>query len=129
MSVKLTVFYDGFCPLCVAEMSRLRKLDNKGVIRLVDVQQQEQMANFSEINKESALNILHGIDDNGRILKGLDVTCLAWHLVGRGWLVAPLRWPLVKGIADRVYLWFAPNRYRISGLLTGRQRCTQCGIK
>ncbi|MDF5119601.1 DUF393 domain-containing protein, partial [Vibrio parahaemolyticus] len=47
----------------------------------------------------------------------------AWQLVGRGWLYAPLRWRLVKPVADWLYLKFAKNRYRVSYWLTGTSRC------
>ncbi|MHC4091525.1 MAG: DCC1-like thiol-disulfide oxidoreductase family protein [Planctomycetota bacterium] len=31
------------------------------------------------------------------------------------WLLAPTRWPLVKGLADAAYAWFAGNRLRLTG--------------
>ncbi|MDN3685045.1 DUF393 domain-containing protein [Vibrio sinaloensis] len=65
--------------------------------------------------------------DNQLIL-GLDVTYYAWHLVGKGWLYAPLRWPLFKPVADWAYMRFANNRYTISKWLTGKSKCSngQC---
>ncbi|MGU3841687.1 thiol-disulfide oxidoreductase DCC family protein, partial [Vibrio diabolicus] len=63
------------------------------------------------------------LNDNNELILGLDVTHRAWQLVGRGWLYAPLRWPLLKPIADWLYLRFANNRYRVSYWLTGSSRC------
>ena len=35
-TAELTIFYDGFCPLCVREMTHLRRADKQGRMRLVD---------------------------------------------------------------------------------------------
>lgn len=129
MTTQLTIFYDGVCPLCVAEMKRLAKLDKKLQLQFVDVQQPEALQAFSRISKSASLERLHGINQDGEVLQGLDVTYEAWRLVGKGWLVAPLRWPVLSWFADKAYLWFAKHRYRISGLLTGKSRCEQCELK
>ena len=51
----------------------------------------------------------------------------AWALVGKGYLIAPLRWPVIRWFADKAYLWFARNRYKVSGWFTGQERCDSCG--
>lgn len=126
---QLTLFYDGFCPLCVAEMTKLRKLDKHQRLLLVDVQQHNALDPYPQISKQDALTRLHALDQHQAVLTGLDVTHAAWSLVGRGWLTAPLRWPVVKWVADAVYILFARHRYTISRLLTGRARCEQCELK
>ncbi|KZN33691.1 thiol-disulfide oxidoreductase DCC family protein [Pseudoalteromonas luteoviolacea] len=119
---ELTIFYDGTCPLCVKEMTALTKRDTKGNIKTVDIYA-EEFKSYPNINADKANMILHALDKNGNLLLGLDVTHKAWQLVGMGWLYAPLRWPVIKPIADRFYLVFAKNRYRISYWLTGKSRC------
>ncbi|MDK1288447.1 thiol-disulfide oxidoreductase DCC family protein [Pseudoalteromonas umbrosa] len=119
---KLTIFYDGTCPLCVKEMTALIKRDKAAHIKTVDIHSDE-FVNYPNIDPNQANLILHALDEQGGLLLGLDVTHRAWQLVGMGWLYAPLRWPLIKPIADQVYLLFAKNRYRISYLLTGKSRC------
>lgn len=126
---QLTLFYDGFCPLCVAEMTKLRKLDQHHRLLLVDVQQQNALDPYPQISKQAALTRLHALNQHQTIITGLDVTHAAWSLVGRGWLTAPLRWPVIRWVADAVYLGFARHRYTISRLLTGRARCEQCELK
>ncbi|MBD1390777.1 DUF393 domain-containing protein [Neiella sp. HB171785] len=126
---KLTVFYDGTCPLCVKEMSALQRYDKNQAIRTVDIYSDE-FCQFPDIDQQQANRILHAIDDQQQLLLGLDVTYRAWQLVGKGWLYAPLRWKWIKPIADRCYLYFANNRYKISMWLTGTARCTsnRCDI-
>lgn len=119
---KLTIFYDGTCPLCVKEMSALIKRDKSGHIKTVDIHS-DHFVNYPNIDPTQANLVLHALDDKGLLLLGLDVTYRAWQLVGMGWLYAPLRWPVIKPVADKLYLMFAKNRYRISYLLTGKSRC------
>ncbi|NOJ21323.1 thiol-disulfide oxidoreductase DCC family protein [Vibrio coralliilyticus] len=119
---QLTIFYDGTCPLCVKEMERLAHYDNQEHLMLVDIHS-ENFLNYPEIDARHATKILHALDNNGTLLLGLDVTYLAWKLVGKGWLYAPLRWKLIRPVADWCYLIFANNRYTISKLLTGKRKC------
>ncbi|RUO65126.1 Predicted thiol-disulfide oxidoreductase YuxK, DCC family [Pseudidiomarina planktonica] len=128
MSHQLTIFYDGGCPLCVREMKHLKRLDKKQAMAFENIHEQSFSQRFGNVDVARANAILHGMDANGNMLYGLDVTHAAWSLVGRGWLTAPLRWPGLSWIADKVYLGFAGNRNRISKLLTGKERCEQCSI-
>lgn len=128
MSTKLTLFYDGHCPLCVKEMTALKKHDNYDVIQLVDIFS-EAFLDYPEVDQASASERLHAYDDKGQLLLGLDVTYHAWRLVGRGHWYAFTRWPVLRPICDWVYLKFARNRYTISGLLTGKKRCDSCRIE
>lgn len=124
---KLTIFYDGTCPLCTKEMHALKQRDVKQAIKIVDIYS-DDFSDYPQIDAQKANTILHALNDNNELILGLDVTHRAWQLVGRGWLYAPLRWPLLKPIADWLYLRFANNRYRVSYWLTGSSRCNsgQC---
>ncbi len=122
MSV-LTLFYDGFCPLCVREMAQLRQIDKQGVLQLVDIQLADSQALYPQIDFGEASRILLALTADGRLLRGLDSTHAAWSAVGLGYRTAWLRWPVIRWFADRAYLYFAANRYRISYWLTGQARC------
>ncbi|MGF1832354.1 thiol-disulfide oxidoreductase DCC family protein [Photobacterium sanguinicancri] len=119
---KLTVFYDGTCPLCSKEMAALAARDKQHFIQTVDIYS-DAFSAYPQIDANAANTVLHALDDKGQLLLGLDVTHRAWQIVGRGWLYAPLRWPLIKPLADRFYLYFAKNRYRFSYWFTGKSRC------
>ncbi|MBF9000284.1 MULTISPECIES: thiol-disulfide oxidoreductase DCC family protein [Vibrio] len=125
--VKLTLFFDGTCPLCVKEMTALTQHDSKKQIKIVDIYSDE-FVQYPMIDAEKANNILHALDNNQQLYLGLDATYQAWKLAGKGWLYAPLRWPIIKPIADIGYLLFARNRYKFSYWLTGKSRCSnnQC---
>ncbi|ASP37301.1 thiol-disulfide oxidoreductase DCC [Bacterioplanes sanyensis] len=125
---KVTVFYDGQCPLCVREMRHLQTLDHAERLHLVDIKQPQFNQQFPDIDAKQADRILTGINTDGRTIYGLDVTYAAWHAVGRGYWIAPLRWPGVRWFSDRVYLLFARHRARISRWVMGRSDCDSCRL-
>lgn len=113
----LTIFYDGQCPLCVAEMSQLAREDKDDLIELVDIHHENFNQRFPEIKHDEAMKVLHG-RYKGKTLLGLEVTHRAWTLVGKGFWVAPLNWPVIKPLSHIVYLFFAKYRQPISSVLT-----------
>ncbi len=116
MTQILTIFYDGQCPLCSLEMSKLIKNDKNNVIRLVDLHSPSFPKHYPNINFDKAMKILHG-EFNGKILLGLDVTHRAWTLVGKGWWVAPLQFPLLKQFSHMCYRIVAKYRQPLSHFL------------
>ncbi|PQJ55153.1 DUF393 domain-containing protein [Psychrosphaera saromensis] len=112
----LTIFYDGHCPLCVAEMNHLARKDNNNAIELVDIHQDGFAQLYPEIKHSDAMKILHG-KYQGKTLLGLEVTHRAWTLVGKGFWVAPLNWPVIKTLSHFVYLGLAKYRQPISSFL------------
>lgn len=122
----LTLFYDGTCPLCVAEMQQLEVLDAEGKLKLEDLYADDFGERFPHIDPVEADKYLHAEFADGEMLYGLDVTCAAWHAVNHKRWLAILRWPLLRWFADKAYQCFARNRYTISYLLTGTRRCNKC---
>ncbi|WNO11388.1 DUF393 domain-containing protein [Teredinibacter sp. KSP-S5-2] len=123
---QLTVFYDARCPLCLAEMKRIKQQDNEGKIRLVDINEKGFNKNYPQIAPNFAQRILHAVDEDQRLYLGLDVTYLAWSLVGKSYWVWPLKWPLVRLFADPAYRLFARYRYPISYFLTRKKASSAC---
>lgn len=125
----LTLFYDGHCPLCAIEMRHLKKYDSDNRIAFVDIMSADFLRDYPELDWQALNDRIHARLPDGTMIVGLDVTHKAWSLVGKGWLYAPLRWPVIRYFADKFYLVFAKHRYRISYWLTGKKRCAQCEIK
>lgn len=126
---ELTIFYDGGCPLCLAEMKHLLKLDRQKKIELVDINQQDSQQKHPHIDPVKADRILHGELIDGTVLLGLDVTHKAWSLVGKGKWIAIIRWPVIGYVADFLYLQFARHRHFLSRLITGQERCESCSLE
>ncbi|OKY27861.1 thiol-disulfide oxidoreductase DCC family protein [Thalassotalea sp. PP2-459] len=112
----LTIFYDGYCPLCCAEMNQLKQCDKNNVIELVNLRHDNFSLNYPHINTKVALRVLHG-EYQGKVLQALDVTYQAWRMVGKGIYVAPLKFPAIKQIANVSYLVIAKYRQPISSFL------------
>lgn len=129
---ELTVFYDGYCPLCVSEMRQLRKLDDGSGkaprLQLEDIQHCDFAERYPDIDAGAADRILHGRFADGRMIYGLDVTVAAWSLVGRKRWLRVLRLPVLRWFADRAYLLFARHRYTLSYWLIGQRRCATCTL-
>lgn len=123
----MIIFYDSYCPLCCAEMTHLKKRDHDNCIELVDINQPEFAERYPTLDWQALNNRIHAQLDNGEIVTGLDATHAVWQAVGRGWLYAPLRWPVIRHIADAGYNWFAKHRYTISYVLTGKRRTCDSG--
>lgn len=126
-----TIFYDGTCPLCEKEMNQLKKLNTEGNLSFVDIMDEQFSKNYPQLDFKALNDRIHGMCEDGSMLIGLDATHRAWSEVGRGWVYAPLRWPIIRFFADKAYLVFAKNRYKISYWLTGKQRCenNNCKVK
>lgn len=112
----LTIFYDGNCPMCATEMAHLKKHDTDNRISLVDIHQDDFSARYPSVCFDDAMKILHG-HYKSQLLLGLEVTHRAWTLVGKGFWVAPLNWPIIKTISHWIYLGLAKYRHPISALL------------
>ncbi len=122
----LTLFFDGTCPLCAAEMRQLKSLDTESRLRFADIYDESFATHYPHIDISAADRYLHAEYADGSMLYGLDVTYHAWRAVDRKhWLVV-LRWPVIRWFADIAYRVFARNRYTISYLLTGEKRCERC---
>ena len=100
-------------------MQQLKKYDTNALIVLENLHQENFSCHFPHINTRRALQILHG-EYQGQALLALDVTHRAWTLVGKGYLVAPLQFPVIKQLAHGMYLLLAKYRHPISQFLFQR---------
>ena len=104
-----TLYYDGQCPLCSAEMKKLTRHADSG-LQLVDI---HSLADETGLpNKQQLLSSLHLKQADGKLLKGLDANVAAWQHTRFGFLFRCLRWPLLRSMADWVYDCWANSRYR-----------------
>ena len=105
----------------------LQKKDVQQKILFEDINQPNFITKYSFINKDKAGKILHGLNRDDEIILGLEVTYLAWSLVGYKWLVAPLKWPVARSIFRRLYFVFAKHRHFIARLFYGKTYCPNSG--
>ena len=110
---ELTVLYDGACNLCRASVARVRRMDPRGRIELLDLHDASVPARFPQVDINEAMRLMQAVDPRGRVYSGAD----AWARIGLslpGWKLAAwlLLVPGIHFIAKRIYNWVARNRYR-----------------
>ena len=72
MKNKLTFLFDGGCPLCLRETNFLKKRDTFNQIAFIDINCKDYDQNlFHDISYSEAMSNLHGILENGVIIKAL----------------------------------------------------------
>jgi len=103
------LFYDANCNLCRREIQWLRRL-KKDSLTLINIHDTEIVSGNSEHKQSELLSILHLKRSDGGWLTGLDAMVGAWRHTSVGWLLAPLRWPLIKQVTDILYNRWAQRR-------------------
>jgi predicted DCC family thiol-disulfide oxidoreductase YuxK len=106
--------YDGMCKVCTRLASSLRKWDRNEQIEVVASQTSGVMARFPWIPARAYAEALQLIGPRGRTWQGAAAIEQILNILPKGRIAALLfKVPLVRIIADRVYKWFARNRYRL----------------
>lgn len=109
----LTLLYDGACPLCAAEIAFLRARDHAGRLDFIDVSPAGRGDTVMGVSRADALAAMTAIDADGRVLRGVSVFRAAYSAIGMRRVVAAISLPLLGGVLDRLYPWFARNRHRL----------------
>ena len=98
---RLTVWYDGACPLCTREIALIRRLDRRRAIEFIDVAGEDAAC---PIDRAVLLARFHALE-GGVLLSGAAAFAAMWRAV-------PLLRPL--GLAARLpgALWLLERAYR-----------------
>lgn len=116
---KDTLYYDGQCPLCAKEIRFLQKKQT-GQLAFADIHQYSAADLPAE--RSDMLKRLHLQTADQQWQIGLDATVTAWAHTPYGWAFKPLRWPVVRNIADWFYRQWADRRYQ------KRYVCNPCSL-
>jgi predicted DCC family thiol-disulfide oxidoreductase YuxK len=111
---KLTLYYDGQCPLCVAEIEFLQGRSTKDQLAFVDVTQAGFEGSDHHISCEAAMAQIHGRTADGQLLVGVPVFAAAYKLARLpvlAWLLSR-RW--LMPLLQPAYVLFAKHRQAIS---------------
>ena len=128
MKNKLTFLFDGGCPLCLRETNFLKNRDFSNQISFIDINSKEyDRTIFNDISYAEAMSNLHGIMENGQIIRGLDVLAYSYELIGLGWVYYPLKIKFLSPILKLVYRYWAKYRLQITGRSNIEKLCAfQC---
>ena len=114
---KLTLFYDGACPLCQAEILFLSGRNQENLLDFVDINSERFDPQTVGVSCEAAMSAMYGQFASGKLIQGVSVFPEAYrraNLPRLAWLFTrkPLQPFLRLG-----YFFFAKNRHAISSLL------------
>ena len=125
MNIKLKLLYDGGCPLCLREKNFLKSRDSFNQIEFVDINDDKYNPNcYYDISYKEAMSNIHGILENGEIIKGLDVLSFAYELIGLGWVYFPLKVKFLSPLLRFGYRYWAKYRLQITGRSEVKKLCT-----
>jgi len=125
MQNKLIFLFDGGCPLCLRETNFLKSKDELNKIDFVDINNVDyNPILFKDISYAEAMSNLHGILENGNIIKGLDVLAYSYELIGLGWVYYPLKIEFVAPVLRLFYKYWAKYRLKITGRSNIEKLCT-----
>ena len=125
MKNRFIFLFDGACPLCFRETSFLKKKDVLNKINFVDISNDDYNPNlFKDITYKEAMSNLHGILENGDIIKGLDVLAYSYQLIGLGWVYYPLKIQFLAPMLRILYQYWAKYRLKITGRSNIEKLCT-----
>ena len=125
MQNKLIFLFDGGCPLCLRETKFLKGKDKLNKIDFVDINKANyNPIFFKDISYAEAMSTLHGILENGNIIKGLDVLAYSYELIGLGWVYFPLKIEFLAPVLRLFYKYWAKYRLKITGRSNIEKLCT-----
>ena len=120
---RLTLFFDGLCPVCAREMAFLRRRDRAGRLAFVDIAEPAFDPRKWGLSLPDLVGRMHAVDVDGRVIDGPEVFRRAYAAVGLGWLMSWTAWPGLRTLADVGYRLFARIRPRLSRFECG-DRCS-----
>lgn len=113
----LTLYYDGQCPLCLAEIHALQARNHRHLLKFVDVSGDSFEASGHGLSCTEALATMHGRIDDGAWLSGPAVFCEAYRRAGLPLLAWLFSRPWLAPLLGIAYRHFARHRHAVSRLI------------
>jgi predicted DCC family thiol-disulfide oxidoreductase YuxK len=108
---ELTVFFDGSCPMCRAEIGVYRNCQGAEQIAFVDVAAQANGQVAPGLDQASAKARFHVMQADGALASGAAGFAQLWlKLPGWRWLGRFVSLPIVGSVAELAYRMFLPIR-------------------
>lgn len=118
-TAEVTVWFDGDCPLCVREISLMRRLDRRRAIEFVDV----TGGQGCPIDQQRLLERFHAREQDGELVSGAAAFAAMWRAIP---LLRPLglaaQWQPMQQLLEMLYLQFLRIRPRLQRALGGSER-------
>tara|TARA_B100000700_G_C14910164_1_gene791819 strand:+ start:467 stop:868 length:402 start_codon:yes stop_codon:yes gene_type:complete len=125
---KLTIFFDGGCPLCQREVDFLQSRNKEAKLKFIDINNSDLSLELNYgITYKQAMQRIHALKSDGSIIKDLKVFQEAYKLIGLGWVYAPTKLPLIDKLFEKIYSFWAKYRLKITFRPSIEKLCSSRG--
>ena len=115
---RLTVFYDGSCPLCRREIGFYRKRDGAESIEWFDLCESNADPVEGRLSRDAALRRFHVLGSDGTLASGAKGFAMLWsELPGFAPIGRLAGYPVIRDILELVYRLFLKVRPRLQRLV------------
>lgn len=116
LSDKIDLLFDSECPICMMEVNFLQKRDINKKIRFTDLSSPDyNPADHGNVTFKQGMRKLRAVLPGGKVVTGVEVFRQTYDAIGLGWVFALTSYPVIGGIADKMYDVWAENRLRLTG--------------
>ena len=127
---KLTIFFDGGCPLCKREVDFLQSKNQKGALSFIDINTSDFSSDLKYgITYKQAMDRIHAMKSDGSVIKDIKVFQEAYSLIGLGWIYAPTKLPILDKFIEFIYGLWAKYRLKITFRPSIEKLCSERGCK
>jgi predicted DCC family thiol-disulfide oxidoreductase YuxK len=111
---RLTVYFDGSCPMCRREIAIYRRWPQSAAIDWVDVSQGAELG--ASLSCAQAMQRFHVRDAQGHLFSGAAAFSRMWRMFpGWRWLGWLSAWPPMSWAFEAAYRLFLPLRPHLQG--------------
>ena len=129
-TAKLTIFFDGGCPLCKREVDFLQSRNQKGYLSFIDINTSDFYLDLKYgITYKQAMERIHAFKSDGSLIKDIKVFQEAYTLIGLGWIYAPTKFPIFDKFIEFIYGIWAKYRLKLTFRPSIDKLCTEKGCK
>ena len=127
---KLTIFFDGGCPLCKREVDFLQSKNQKGALSFIDINTSDFSSDLKHgITYKQAMDRIHAMKSDGSVIKDIKVFQEAYSLIGLGWIYAPTKLPILDKFIEFIYGLWAKYRLKITLRPSIEKLCAEKGCE
>ena len=113
----LTIYYDGLCPLCLAEIHFLTARNGRGLLSFIDISDKGFAEADHPVSCAAAMAQMHGRLGDGQVLTGVSVFAEAYRRAELPFLAWLFSRSWARPILDLGYGWFARHRHAVSRVI------------
>ena len=129
-TAKLTIFFDGGCPLCKREVDFLQSRNQKGYLSFIDINTSDFYLDLKcGITYKQAMDRIHALKSDGSVIKDIKVFQEAYTLIGLGWIYAPTKFPIFDKFIEFIYGIWAKYRLKLTFRPSIEKLCTEKGCE